>query len=254
MAIILQTLTELIQSQGILEVTSTYSGPPKPGDSSAIVQKNRNFILRENKDGKIIQKRDINPYLIFDENFDLSWVDTQIDNFPNEPQNVGSINLPYGWKIKNSLYSIIPDLVSSYQIPGGVRIESSGLASNSTDAYFFTSLHNYIEKTISGSLPGSYFVNLEIVGKLIATPGVTSKIFLRNPSLDITFRVIKPSSIQLNHEISTTISDAPFSLSLNNIPLGLNPVDGTVRVFGISFPSNIPVKFELYSVKMIIIQ
>ena len=254
MSVILQTSTELIQSQGVLEVISTYSGLPKPGDASAIIQKNTNFILQDDKEGKIIQKRDVNPYLILNEEFDLTWVDTQIDNFPNEPKNIGSISLPYGWKVKNSLYSTIPNLISAEQISGGLRIESSGVASSSVDAYLFTSLHNYIERTISGSLPSSYFINLEIVGKLIANPGITSKIFLRNSSLDIMFRVIKPSSIQLNHEISATLSDVPFSLSLSNIPMGLNTMDGTVRVLGISFPSNVPVTFELYSVKMLIMQ
>jgi hypothetical protein len=255
MSVILQTETELIQSQGLLEVISTYSGLPKPADASAIVQKNTNYILQYDKEGKIIQKRDVNPYLILDEKLNLlTWVDTEIDNFPNEPKNIGSISLPYCWKVKNSLYSTFPNLISAHQIPEGVRIESSGVASSSVDAYLFSSLHNYIERTISGNLPSSYFINLEVTGKLIASPGITSKIFLRNSSLDIMFRVIKPSYIQLNHEIFATVDDVPFSLSLNNVPMGLNTVDGTVRVIGISFPSNVPTIFELYSVKMLIIQ
>lgn len=254
MSVILQTSTELIQSQGVLEVISSYSGEEKPRDASAIIQKNTSFILQDDKEGKIIQKRDVNPFLILNEEFGLTWADTQIDNYPNEPKNIGNISLPYAWKVKNSLYSTTPNLISSEQISGGVRIISTGEASGSTDAYLFTSLHNYIEKTISGSLPSSYMVNLEIVGKLISNPGITSRIFLRNSSLDIMFRVIKPSSIQLNHEITANVNDSPFSLSLSNIPMGLNTMDGTVKVLGIAFPSNIPVTFELYSVKMLIMQ
>ncbi len=253
MAIIIDTLTELIRSQGILEVKTSYSGEKKPESFSAITQKDSNFILQKNKEGKIIQKRDYNPFLILNEEFNSNWVDTQIDNFPNEPKNIGNITLPYAWKIKNNLYQVLPNLITAEQISNGVRIISTGESSLNVDGYFFTSLHNYIERTISGSLPSSYMVNLEIVGKLISNPGITSRIFLRNSSLDIMFRVIKPSAIQLNYEIISNENDTEFSLLLKDIPMGINTVDGTVRVLGIAFPLNIPVTFELYSVKMLII-